>query len=1718
MNKRLHARRRRRRAQPGSLLTLAGRGSRKRRVWTFERLEDRYFLSATPFSNSTGDVQHYSSNTPEGLQQILLNEYYWALLQENQSATSEASNLLARALPNDPYLQYQWHLVNLGQSVGSPDFDEILAVPGEDINVSPVWDMGYTGEGVVVAVIDSGVEVTHPDLAANFDPNLVYWPLGDLEGDSTVLGDAVPNLGNVDNAHGTAIAGLIGAVGNNELGMTGVAYNATLVPIRLIDGSVVGLGGADLVDYALRYENQIVDIYNNSWGPQDAPLPGEPISAARVMTAPTGTTALALRDGVFFGRDPDGPGGDDALGSIFVWASGNGAGPAFSDGFTNLGVWDSATYDGYVNSRYTIGVGGVDHDGLYNNADGTVSTTYEAGPAILVAAPTGSNPIYIGDEVFIGSGLWTLDATGSNGFNQAPLANGNEVDRDFFGFPDYEGDFEDYTSFTGPAGGGTSASAGIVSGVIALMLEANPNLSWRDVQEILVRSARQTDIEDPVSGSGTSSDQSWIVNYRDFFRVPDPIQVVGDPNNQINPTASVFNPTPTVTQDANPAFFPNGPLTGVLAPFYIITPPIAGDPNAMPPVPFTPGQLQIAQNYAPAYQEQFVNGAGYTVSAGRGVYGDEFGYGHGVIDAELAVELARQWTIQDQHLPDELTYTTFVEQPILVINGSETQDEDNGQLRVPGALADPENDPFLEFWDQYFEEYDDEPPTGPFSDEMGYDGAGPSDRGGFYYLQLPDTPDAAMSVEWVEVKLDLGNMGEDFNYVRMTLVSPSGTQSELVNQFPDPGIPYSLQVPSASNFIVNGLGDISPNATNTWVYSTNRNWGERYDNQLVYDPATGNPLLDDNGTPFILNDGGKAVEHGWHLVFENYSETDFDVDGIEVIWHGSPIDSNTERVQGIVGVDSGYLGAGANDGQFAYSPFVQRTEPGAANVLVTATRVSDGVVVDKFLTGADGNFYFDLLPDEYIISVDDPLGRTVLDEQNVPAGFLPLYQSEWHITPSYFFEPDVVQEPVVVPNRPARALGNFYGPDVNTRVIDDGSGGPHPFFDNFGTIVNGPRYINFLLDPGPAPGNDVLVSGNVFADLDADGIFNNNDAPGVDFIVYADLNNSGQFEATDAFTLTDQAGNYELHVTTTSVQRYDIGALPPTTNWEQTFPSTEFTPVLGGPGTVVQNINFGFEPIEPPEPPPDPQPGSILGVVYNDANANGIREAGELGVSGVHVYVDLDNDDVFTAGEPEAVTGSNGAYFLADVESGFVAVRIDVPDDWEATNPASATRVVDLPSAGTATNILFGIRNLATDDWGDLPDTFLTTADQDGPHHLVVPGFHLGSKIDSEVDGQPTPMGDGDDAVSGDEDGVVVLDMFGDPDPLKILRVGDATDADATTLRVTVAGVGGLLTGWIDFDGSGTFEASEKLTWKDPEGDLVQEVDLNPGTYDLPITVPDHLVSGQVAARFRWGEAGLDYFGPAVIGEVEDYYFDPPELQQQGPPDLLGDYNYDDVVNEDDYAVWRSAFGTFVTPGTGADGNGDGMIDAADYVVWRDNEGAVAPQGGGGGGGESTAVASTSTVPDPERVAAFEAQMEALGFQKITIRVGLDGTQTLWYVPSSSTTEVTAESTTASTRALVAATLDADSSSHDRPGLHFVSTVDGRPGASSHHAHHRGVDSGSHARLELLDHVMSHLSRCAAHDDMDDDTVSIAETDGDQETRELALASVLEDDDWRQII
>ncbi|KAI9361747.1 peptidase S8/S53 domain-containing protein [Pilaira anomala] len=205
----------------------------------------------------------------------------------------------------DPGFDQQWHLLNQ-ENVG------------HDMNVTGVWSQGITGKNVVVAILDDGLDMDHPDLKDN------YFAEGSYDFNNHVA-DPKPRLS--DDTHGTRCAGEIAASKNDVCGV-GIAYDAKVSGIRILSGEITEADEAAALNYAFQKNH----IYSCSWGPPDL---GE------VAEAPQGILLDAIKHGIEKGRN--------GTGSIYVFASGNGGA---ND--------DNCNFDGYTNSIFTITVGAVD--------------------------------------------------------------------------------------------------------------------------------------------------------------------------------------------------------------------------------------------------------------------------------------------------------------------------------------------------------------------------------------------------------------------------------------------------------------------------------------------------------------------------------------------------------------------------------------------------------------------------------------------------------------------------------------------------------------------------------------------------------------------------------------------------------------------------------------------------------------------------------------------------------------------------------------------------------------------------------------------------------------------------------------------------------------------------------------------------------------------------------------------------------------------------------------------------------------------------------------------------------------------------------------------------------------------------------------------------------------------------------------------------------------
>jgi furin len=213
------------------------------------------------------------------------------------------------------------------------------------------------------------------------------------------------------NKHGTRCAGTVAAKANNSNCAVGVAFDAKIGGVRILDGNILDV----LEAKALSFNRDHIDIYSASWGPDDN---------GKTVDGPGPLAKLALADGVKKGRQ--------GKGSLYVWASGNGG-----------KYLDNCNCDGYTTSIYTL----------------SVSSVSEKGKIPWYSEPCSSS----------------LATTYSSGSSKR-LNERKVVTTDLHG--------KCTSQHTG-----TSASSPMAAGIVALALEANPDLSWRDMQHITVRGA-----------------------------------------------------------------------------------------------------------------------------------------------------------------------------------------------------------------------------------------------------------------------------------------------------------------------------------------------------------------------------------------------------------------------------------------------------------------------------------------------------------------------------------------------------------------------------------------------------------------------------------------------------------------------------------------------------------------------------------------------------------------------------------------------------------------------------------------------------------------------------------------------------------------------------------------------------------------------------------------------------------------------------------------------------------------------------------------------------------------------------------------------------------------------------------------------------------------------------------------------------------------------------
>lgn len=439
---------------------------------------------------------------------------------------------------NDPFYENAWHLKNTGpgQTVSAVINN---GVAGIDANVETVHKdgRGCTGKGVTIAIVDSALEIGHEDLAANVVPGK-SWNFANNSDDPS----PAPMQTTVD--HGTAVAGVAAAVGWNGRGSRGTAPFASLVAYPTVgvspaagtnpnDMTFLSFGAKNLADSTQNVVKSFANradataIFNYSAGADYAAPTAVDDFAAAELAAKFGTTNL--RGG---------------LGAVYFQATGNefnsmtGRLPDGSGMLVNCHAAlqaDGHVLTGELSNIRAMSCGNPNHEPSGKPYFYQVAAIHNTGIASSYSNAGAANWVtgFGGEFGTMEAAIITTDnsscSSGSNNVNTKAdlIAQFGEIAEkliaDLFGIATSKDPGCNYTGRMN----GTSSATPSVAGITALMLEANPKLTWQDVGYILAKTARKVDpaIANganavqfmPTMGNGPwNIEDPWIVNSAGF--------------------------------------------------------------------------------------------------------------------------------------------------------------------------------------------------------------------------------------------------------------------------------------------------------------------------------------------------------------------------------------------------------------------------------------------------------------------------------------------------------------------------------------------------------------------------------------------------------------------------------------------------------------------------------------------------------------------------------------------------------------------------------------------------------------------------------------------------------------------------------------------------------------------------------------------------------------------------------------------------------------------------------------------------------------------------------------------------------------------------------------------------------------------------------------------------------------------------------------------------
>jgi subtilisin-like proprotein convertase family protein len=344
--------------------------------------------------------------------------------------------------PNDPYFGEQWHLENTGQGDG---------LAGEDVSAIDAWKITAGDPKIVIAIIDDGVDIDHPDLKDNIwenpDPSKKDRHGRNFYDDADPIFRYDPRpryFGHpyhehrVNDNHGTPCAGVAAAAGNNQIGVAGIAFNCKILPVKIFGADE--MARENKVADAIRYAGSIADVLSCSWG-WSSDTPSSDISLAIGEVARTGRKGK---------------------GAAVLCATGNKTSPILQT---------SISFPASVPEAIAVGAS-------TNKGERAQYSCYGVGIDFVAPSNGGTK------------GIFTTDiSTLNRGYNTGDISMGDPAGL-------YYNDF-----------GGTSSATPLAAGIAALILSVNPNLTQDQVRQIMRNTA------DKIGGNHNYNPDGFSVEY-----------------------------------------------------------------------------------------------------------------------------------------------------------------------------------------------------------------------------------------------------------------------------------------------------------------------------------------------------------------------------------------------------------------------------------------------------------------------------------------------------------------------------------------------------------------------------------------------------------------------------------------------------------------------------------------------------------------------------------------------------------------------------------------------------------------------------------------------------------------------------------------------------------------------------------------------------------------------------------------------------------------------------------------------------------------------------------------------------------------------------------------------------------------------------------------------------------------------------------------------------